>query len=87
MTPLYRASAADALGRIGDKRAVPSLLAAVKNFENAMDVRRAAADALGRIADPASGEEIKSLAEDYPEITTAQSLREAHAAIVKKGDE
>ncbi|MEE9601728.1 MAG: HEAT repeat domain-containing protein, partial [Thermoguttaceae bacterium] len=86
MTPLYRASAADALGRIGDKQAVPSLLAAVKNYENAMDVRRAAAEALGRIADPAGSEEIEALAEDYPEISTAQALREAHAAIVDKED-
>ena len=81
MTPVYRAAAADALGRIGAAEAVPSLLAALGNFENAMEVRQAAADALRRIADPKSLPELERLARDYPEIVTRQSLEEACAAI------
>jgi HEAT repeat protein len=80
MTPVHRAAAADALGRIGAKQAVPSLLAAVAEFDNAMEVRQAAADALRRIADPASLPQLESLARHYPEIATQQTLREACAA-------
>jgi len=79
-TPVYRAAAADALGRIGAKEAVPSLLAAVGNFDNAMEVRQAAADALRRIADPASLPDLVNLAQDYPEIATQQTLWRACAA-------
>ena len=80
MTPTYRAAVADALGRIGDAKAVPSLLAAVGNFDNVMDVREAAADALRRIADPASLAQLRQLADGYPEITTQRALWRACAA-------
>ncbi len=80
MTPTYRAAVADALGRIGDAKAVPSLLAAVGNFDNVMDVREAAADALGRIADPASLTQLRQLADNYPEVTTQRALWRACAA-------
>lgn len=80
MTPTYRAAVADALGRIGDAKAVPSLLGAAGNFDNVMDVREAAADALRRIADPASLTQLRQLADDYPEITTQRALWRACAA-------
>ena len=80
MTPVHRAAAADALGRIGARQAVPSLLAAVGNFDNAMEVRQAAADALRRIADPGSLAKLRKLTEDYPEIATQNTLRAACAA-------
>jgi len=51
MTPLYRAAAADALGRIGAAEATLVLLGVVTNFDNAMNVRHAAALALGRTAE------------------------------------
>ena len=81
MTPVHRAAAADALGRIGAKEAVPTLLAAVGEFDNAMEVRQAAADSLRRIAAPATLPELERLARDYPEIVTQQTLREACAAV------
>jgi HEAT repeat protein len=76
-TPCWRAAAAWALGRIGDRRAVAVLLGAVCNLENAPDVRHAAAVALGRIADPSSLAELQKLAADYPEVSTRRALRAA----------
>ena len=80
ITPLYRAPAADALGRIGRREAVPSLLRAAANFDNAMDVRHASADSLRRLADPSSLPQLEKLAADYPEAATGQTLREACVA-------
>ena len=86
MTPCYRGAAADALGRIGDRRAGPSLLAAVANFENAMDVRHAAARALEMLADARHVDRLRALARDYPEITTRRVLARAceRASAAKK---
>jgi len=84
MTPAYRAAAADALGRIGARQTSDSLIAAVANYDNAMEVRQAAADALRRIADPATLPRLQKLAADYPEIATQQTLLEACAAIREK---
>ena len=81
MTPLYRAAAADALGRIGAPEAYPTLLAAVSDFRNAMDVRRAAARALGQLADPSCLPELQKLADGYPEAVTQATLWEACAAV------
>jgi hypothetical protein len=77
MTPCWRAAAADALGRIGDRRAVPALVAAVKDFENSSDVRAAAAGALARLAGPAEAETLAALAADCPELSTKRSLQAA----------
>ena len=79
MTPCYRAAAADALGRIGDRRAGKALLAAVRDFDNAVDVRHAAAGALARLADPALLPELRKLARGYPEVTMRRALRQAEA--------
>ncbi len=76
-TPCWRAAAAWALGQIGDRRAVPTLLDVVRNLDNATDTRHAAAEALGNIADPASLESIQQLAADYPEVSTRRALVEA----------
>ncbi len=76
-TPCWRAAAAWALGRIGERRAVPVLLDVVMNLDNAVDTRYAAAEALGFIADPASFPAIQELATDYPEISTRRALLEA----------
>jgi len=73
-TPCWRAAAAWALGRIGDPRAVPTLLAVAGNLENATDTRHAAAEALGAIADESSIPAIRHLAEDYPEVSTRRAL-------------
>ncbi|MCY2994868.1 MAG: HEAT repeat domain-containing protein [Planctomycetota bacterium] len=76
-TPCYRAAAAFALGRIGDKRAVPALLKVVGDFANAVDTRHAAAEALARIADPTSVAQLQQLAHDYPEVSTRRALLQA----------
>jgi len=73
-TPCWRASAAWALGRIGDARAAPALFGVVRNLDNAPDVRHAAAVALGEIAAPSSLAELKKLAADYPEMSTRRAL-------------
>jgi len=77
LTPCWRAAVAWALGRIGDRRAVPELLAVVRNLKNATDTRHAAAQALGRIADPGSLAALRQLAADYPEVSTRRTLLEA----------
>ena len=76
-TPCWRAAAAWALGHIGDRRAVPTLLEVVSNLDNAVDTRYAAAEALGHIDDPDSIPAIRQLAEDYPEVSTRRKLLEA----------
>ncbi|NCQ33352.1 MAG: hypothetical protein GW802_39060, partial [Armatimonadetes bacterium] len=80
MTPLYRAAAADALGRLGARQAVPALLATVSDYGNAMDVRQAAANALCAIADPTSLSELTKVADSYPEVITQVTLWEACSA-------
>ncbi len=73
-TPCWRAAAADALGRIGDRRAVPVLLSAIRRLENATDVRCAAAAALGRAALPADLPLLREAAAGYPEVSTRRVL-------------
>ncbi|HJN17790.1 MAG TPA: HEAT repeat domain-containing protein [Armatimonadota bacterium] len=77
MTPLYRAAAADALGRIGDPSAYPTLLANVNDFGNAMDVRQACARALGGLADGERLSELRLVADEYPEVITQRTLWES----------
>ncbi len=77
LTPCWRAAVAWALGRIGDRRAVPVLLAVAGNLQNATDTRHTAAEALARIADPASADAIGELADGYPEESTRRALVEA----------
>jgi HEAT repeat protein len=80
-TPCWRAASAWALGEIGDRRARPALLGAVRNLENATDVRHAAAKALGKIAEPSDLAELTKLAEDYPEVSVRKALLAACALI------
>ena len=78
-TPCWRAAAAWALGRLGDRRAVPKLLEVVSNLDNATDTRHAAAEALGAIGDPESLPAIRELADEYPEVSTRRALLRACA--------
>jgi len=80
-TPCWRAAAAWALGEIGDRRARPALLGAVRNLENATDVRHAAARALGKMTEPSELAELSKLAADYPEVSVRKVLRAACARI------
>jgi HEAT repeat protein len=77
LTPCWRAGCAWALGRIGDRRAVPVLLKTVENLDNAPDTRHAAAEALGRLADRSSLEPMRKLAAGYPEVSTRKALLQA----------
>ncbi len=77
MTPCCRAAAAFALGRLGDRRAVPALLAAVGNLDNAVDVRHSSARALAMLARPADLPALRPLAEAYPEVATRRVLARA----------
>lgn len=81
MTPLYRAAAADALGRIGAAEAAPLLLKIVGDYDNAMDVRHAAARALGRTAGPGQLSQLEDVARNYPEVATQRALWGACAAV------
>ncbi len=86
LTPCWRASAAWALGRIGDARAVPALLKVVGDLGNATDTRHAAAVALGRIADPSSRAALRKLAAEYPEVSTRLALAEAEQRLARPKD-
>jgi HEAT repeat protein len=57
------------------------LLAAVRNLDNATDVRHAAAKALGKIAEPADLAELGKLTADYPEVSVRKVLLAACARI------
>ncbi len=76
-TPCWRAAAAWALGEIGDRSAWPALFGAVRNLDNATDVRHAAAKALGRIAEPSDFAGLNKLAADYPEVSVRKVLQAA----------
>jgi HEAT repeat protein len=76
-TPCWRATAAWALGQIGERRSGPTLLSVIGDLRNATDVRHAAAEALGRLADPASLATAKTLAEEYPEHSVRRALLRA----------
>ncbi len=84
-TPCWRATAAWALGNVGDRRAAPTLLSVVGDLRNATDVRHAAAEALGKLADPATLEPMKRLSQDYPEYSIRRSLLRACARVPGPG--
>ena len=75
--PFYRPAAAWSLGQMKAKKAVPALLAAVQNLDNASSTREQAAIALGLIGDKSVLSKMKEIGEDYPEITTRRALLEA----------
>jgi HEAT repeat protein len=71
LTPCWRAESAWALGRIGDRRAMPVLTSIVSDFENAPDTRHAAAVALANMGDAKT---LAALAANYPDIATRKTL-------------
>ena len=75
LTPCYRAATAWALGKVGDKKAIPALLAVVADFGNATDTRHTAAVALGYLGDRTTLPAIEKLAASYPETSTRKTLQ------------
>jgi len=71
-TPCYRAAAAYALGRIGDRAAAEVLLDVIGNLENAVDVRHAAALALKGIGGHDAA--MAKLAADCPDVSVRKVL-------------
>ncbi len=59
---------------MANRRAVPSLIRVVENFDNALDVRFAAAQALDRLGDASDLPQLLRLAGQYPEVSTRQAL-------------
>jgi HEAT repeat protein len=74
LTPCWRAETAWALGRIGDRRAAPALLAVLEQMENAPDTRFAAAEALRSLGEPSALVRMAELAADYPEVSIRDIL-------------
>ena len=74
LTPCWRAASAWALGRLGDRRALPALLDTVGDLRNATDTRHAAAAALDALADAPARAAMEKLAADYPEVSTRRTL-------------
>lgn len=77
MTPMHRAAAADALGRIGATGGFDALLQAAASQLNALDVRNASAAALIRMATAETAAQIKRVAAACPEISTRKLLFQA----------
>jgi len=83
-TPHYRVAAAFALGQTGRREAIDVLLEAVRNFDNALEVRHAAARALVKLCDSRDIEVLRAAADDYPEVHTRRVLLNACAEAAKK---
>jgi hypothetical protein len=76
-TPHYRVAAAYGLGQLGNPAAVPALLAAVQNFDNALEVRHTAARALVELCEVNDLEMLRETANNYPEVVTRRVLLHA----------
>jgi len=73
-TPHYRVAAAFGLGQTGRHEAVPALLEAVNNFDNALEVRHMAARALVKLCDSRDLGVLHETADAYPEVHTRRVL-------------
>ncbi|MHC4250418.1 MAG: HEAT repeat domain-containing protein, partial [Planctomycetota bacterium] len=72
--PFYRPAAAWSLGELEAREAVPALLKAVRDLDNASSTREQAAAALGKIGDRRTLAKLREIAEDYPEVMTRRAL-------------
>jgi HEAT repeat protein len=84
MTPCWRASAAHALGEIGDTRAIPALLNTLTNPSNALDTRHAAATALGLLGDASLVSTLNEQLDRCEETSMRQALTLAIKRIQSK---
>ena len=83
-TPHYRVAAAFGLGQTGKHEAVGALLEAVKNFDNALEVRHTAATALVKLCDGRDLEVLRAAADSYPEVHTRRVLLTACGEAAKR---
>jgi HEAT repeat protein len=83
--PFYRPAAAWSLGQLEAKQAVPALLDAVQNLDNASSTREQAAIALGKTADESALDQLQAIAEEYPELMTRRALLESVNQIRRAG--
>ncbi|MCF7958385.1 MAG: HEAT repeat domain-containing protein [Phycisphaerae bacterium] len=81
--PFHRPAAAWSLGMLKEKKAVPALLNALENLDNASSTRQQAAIALGRVGDSDCLEQLTQIGEHYPEVTTRRSILESIKRIDK----
>ncbi|MCF7955190.1 MAG: HEAT repeat domain-containing protein [Phycisphaerae bacterium] len=81
--PFFRPAAAWGLGMLKENKAVPALLNALENLDNAPCVRQQAAIALGRIGDKGCVEKLSDIAKDYPDVMTRRSILESIKSIKK----
>jgi HEAT repeat protein len=84
MTPCWRASAAHALGEIGDTRAIPALVKTVDTPSNALDTRHAAATALGLLGDTSLISTLHEQLDRCEETSMRQALTLAIQRIQRK---
>lgn len=80
--PFVLRAAAHSLGQIGNRDAVPALIAALQNEKTEDDVRRESAGALGLIGDPSSIPALR-LAVTAPDPYLSKAAHEAIQAILK----
>lgn len=72
--PFYRPAAAWSLGQLKAKKAIPALLNAVQDLDNASSTREQAAAAIGEIGDRSRVETLKKIGEEYPELMTRRAI-------------
>ena len=72
--PFYRPAAAWSLGELKTQSAVSALMNVLRDLDNAPSTREQAAAALGKIGDISCLTELKTLAAEYPEITTRRAM-------------
>ena len=73
--PLVRHAAVGALGAIGDRQAVPAIIARLKDPHAV--VRAAAAFALGRLGDPSAAAALRDAAQTDPDSSVRSMAGEA----------
>jgi HEAT repeat protein len=72
--PFYRPAAAWSLGEMKAKQAVPALMKALQDLDNAPSTREQAAASLGKIGDKSCLEELKKIAEEYPDVMARRAI-------------
>ncbi len=72
--PFHRPAAAWALGQLKAREATDTLLAIVKDLDNASSTREQAALALGLVGDKGKLEALQAISTEYPDIATRRAI-------------